>query len=107
MISAPILSVSCLECGVFKVGRIDRGGQSLGRKVEKAANLLGGLLLLLVFFLASAYSSGSASGASSTGAGSSTLGSSLTATKRPITSLVLIGLFVAVNLKLAEDDVNL
>merc|ERR1711872_153761 len=48
MISAPILSVSCLECGVFKVGRLVRVGQSLGRKVERAANLLGGLLLLLL-----------------------------------------------------------
>merc|ERR1719278_1376097 len=51
MISAPILSVSCLERGVFKVGRLVRVGQSLGRKVEKAANLLGGLLLLLLLLL--------------------------------------------------------
>merc|ERR1712013_482902 len=51
MISAPILSVSCLECGVFKVGRLARVGQSLGRKVEKAAHLLGGLLLLLLLLL--------------------------------------------------------
>merc|ERR1712156_997191 len=51
MISAPILSVSCLECGAFKVGRLVRAGQSLGRKVEKGANLLGGLLLLLLLLL--------------------------------------------------------
>merc|ERR1739845_15073 len=35
-----------MECGVFIVGCLFKGDQSLGIKVEKTANLLGGLLLL-------------------------------------------------------------
>jgi len=50
-ISASILSISYLECGVFKVGCIFKGSQSLGIKVEKTASLLGGLLLLLLLLL--------------------------------------------------------
>merc|ERR1719370_654105 len=46
-----ISSISYLECGVFKVGCLFKGSQSLGIKVEKTANLLGGLLLLLLLLL--------------------------------------------------------
>merc|ERR1719341_3225628 len=35
-----------MECGVFIVGCLFKGDQSLGIKVEKTANLLGGLLFL-------------------------------------------------------------
>merc|ERR1719500_2235648 len=41
----------CMECGVFIVGCLVKGDQSLGIKVEKTANLLGGLLLLLLLLL--------------------------------------------------------
>merc|ERR1719339_240974 len=44
-VSSFISSISYLECGVFKVGCLFKGNQSLGIKVEKTANLLGGLLL--------------------------------------------------------------
>merc|ERR1711989_99635 len=37
-----------LECGVLIVGCLFKGNQSLDIKVEKTANLLGGLLLLLL-----------------------------------------------------------
>merc|ERR1719222_1868098 len=37
-----------MECGVFIVGCLFKGDQSLGIKVEKTANLLGLLLLLLL-----------------------------------------------------------
>merc|ERR1719432_409335 len=37
-----------MECGVFIVGCLFKGDQSLGIKVEKTANLLGVLLLLLL-----------------------------------------------------------
>merc|ERR1719237_1578469 len=37
-----------MECGVFIVGCLFKGDPSLGIKVEKTANLLGGLLLLLL-----------------------------------------------------------
>merc|ERR1712088_842912 len=40
-----------MECGVFIVGCLFKGDRSLGIKVEKTANLLGGLLLLLLLLL--------------------------------------------------------
>merc|ERR1712016_554220 len=47
-IDAFILSFFSMECGVFIVGCLFKGNQSLDIKVEKTANLLGGLLLLLL-----------------------------------------------------------
>merc|ERR1712210_46126 len=45
-IDAFISPFFCMECGVFIVGCLFKGDQSLGIKVEKTASLLGGLLLL-------------------------------------------------------------
>merc|ERR1719500_1051858 len=50
-IDAFILSFFCMECGVFIVGCLFKGDQSLGIKVEKTASLLGGLLPLLLLLL--------------------------------------------------------
>merc|ERR1712012_296269 len=73
-----------------KLAGLSGSARVLAEKQRKVLIYLAAFFFFFFFFLASASSSGSASGASSTGAGSSTLGSSLTATKRPITSLVLI-----------------
>jgi len=51
---------------------------------------LAAFFFFFFFFLASPSSSSAGAASSTTGAGSSALGSSLTATKRPTTSLVLI-----------------
>merc|ERR1712130_926843 len=48
VVSCFILSFFSMECGVFIDGSLFNGHQSLDIRVEKTANLLGGLLLLLL-----------------------------------------------------------